>query len=577
MHPWEKHLDPWFQSHLAYPQQTLYEAVAQAAQRYPDQTALTFMGSHLSYQALIDQIRRAAQALKQTGFAAGEVATLCLPNTPHAVVFFYAVNRLGGICNMVHPLTTAHELKHITRTTKSTVLIILDGLLGQHQANLVTSGIRHTIVCSIMDYLKPTLKAGFWLTKGRKIKHGPLGPEAVTWAAFLTGAQALPDGQRQIDPQACAVYLHSGGTTGSPKTIQLSSHHFNVLAHQGPQLIGSPVDGSFDPRGLSMVAILPLFHGFGLGIGLHTILFNGMRCILVPQFSPDRLASIIRCEKPSLLAAVPTLYEGLLSSRKLEKADLSCLKAIFSGGDSLPSDLKKRFDHFVRERKGTVTLREGYGLTETVTVCCVNPMLDNRSETVGLPLADIRMKVVKPNTTQELPVGTDGEFCISGPTTMLGYLNDPQATAETVRRHPDGQDWVHTGDLGYMDEDGYFHFKQRIKRIIKVSGIPVFPSQVEEVILSVPGVVAACVVGMPHAYKMQVPKAFVVADQAISDHEQLQAQVLAACRQKLLPYAVPKALAFMTELPKTKVGKTDFIALERAELEKAASQGLPAD
>jgi long-chain acyl-CoA synthetase len=567
-HPWIAHYDPWAKPSLAYPEETLYEAFASSAERYPEQVALTFMGRHITYADLLARIDQTAACLQQIGLKKGDIATICLPNTPHAVVFFYAVNRLGGICNMVHPLTPAEELSHYIRTTESDYLFILDAFLAKHTDMLEQSRILKVVVCSIMDYLSTGLKVGFFLTKGRKIKSAPRQLKYIRWRSFLELAAEPKAYQRAAGPEACAVYLHSGGTTGSPKTIMLSSFNFNVLATQGPQIIGYPADQTFDPAGLSMVTILPLFHGFGLCMGMHTILVNGMRAILVPQFSPEILAEVIIKERPSFIAAVPTLFEGILKNEKLKKTDLSCLKSLFCGGDSLPRDLKRRFDTFLAERGATCSLREGYGLTETVTVCAVNPLLDAREETVGLPLADILMKVVEPGTDREVDPGQDGEFCVHAPTIMLGYLNDPQATAETVRVHDDGRAWVHTGDFGYMDTDGYFHFKQRIKRILKVSGIPVFPSQVEDVIAEVPGVRLACAIGVPHPYKMQVVKAFVVPEADAPDENTLRENILDRCGKALISYAVPKEIEFCDDLPRTKVGKIDFVSLERIELER---------
>jgi long-chain acyl-CoA synthetase len=565
--PWEAHYDPWFKPSLNYPELTLYELVARTARKYPDFPAISFMGRQISYARLLEQIDQAAACLARLGFKAGEVATLCLPNVPHAVVFFYAVNRLGGICNMVHPLTPAEEMSHYIRTTRSDYLIILDAMLVKQVDMLDNSRIRQTIVCSLMDYLNLGLKVGFFVTKGRKIAAAPRRDPYIKWSDFM--ALAKPDGtyQRAIGAHDCAVYLHSGGTTGTPKSIMLSSYNFNVLAFQGPQIIGFENE-KFDPTGLSMVTILPLFHGFGLCMGLHAMLVNGMRAILVPQFSPEVLADVIVKERPSFIAAVPTLFEGILNNAKLKKADLSCLKSVFCGGDSLPADLKDRFDAFIRSHNGTCTLREGYGLTETVTVCAVNPMLDSRDNSVGLPLSDVLMKVVEPGTFNELAAGSDGEFCIHAPTMMLGYLDDPAATNETIRQHPDGLRWVHTGDFGNMDGEGYFHFKQRIKRILKVSGIPVFPSQVEDTATSVAGVRMACAIGVPHPYKMQVVKLFVVPDADVTDLEDLRRRIVEHCEKTMLSYAVPREIEFRDDLPRTKVGKIDFVSLERIEMEK---------
>lgn len=562
--PWLKYYDFWFKESLDYPDATMYELLAAAAQRYPEYPAISFMGRRTSYRKLLADIDQVAGCLQTLGFKTGDVATICLPNVPHAAVFFYAVNRLGGICNMVHPLTPADELAHYIKTTRSDFLIILDAMLAKQTAMLAGSRIRKTIVCSIMDYLGLGLKIGFFLTKGRKIAPVPPESRYIRWSEFCRLAAAAPY-QRQAKPNDCAVYLHSGGTTGEPKTIMLSSFNFNVLAIQGPQIIGVKDMATYDPAGMAMVTILPLFHGFGLCMGLHTMLVNGMKAILVPQFSPEVLADIIVKERPTFIAAVPTLFEGILQNKKLQGADLSCLKAVFCGGDTLTADLKERFDQFVKDHNGTISLREGYGLTETVTVCAVNPSEQARENTVGLPLSDVLMKVIAPGTMETVAPGNDGEFCIHAPTIMMGYLDDETATRETIRRHPDGLDWVHTGDFGFMDTDGYFHFKQRIKRILKVSGVPVFPSQVEDVISAVPGVRLACVIGVPHPYKMQVVKAFVVPEDPRTDRDALSRRIIEQCEKSLIQYAAPKEIEYRDDLPRTKVGKIDFVELERQE------------
>lgn len=577
--PWTAHYDPWFKTNLDYPDATLYELLARTTSRFPDYPALTFFSRSMTFAELQTAIDQAADALTVLGFKPGNVATICLPNVPQAVIFFYAVNRLGGICNMVHPLSPADELKLYLRTAQSEYLIILDAMLAKQTEMLAAVKLRKTIVCSVMDYMGFALKTAFYLTKGRKISPMPKEAVYIRWPDFLELGKVDPSQvftnkkpyERQIDPHDCAVYLHSGGTTGEPKTIMLSSFNFNALAIQGPQIIGYEMNDSFDPRGLSMVMILPLFHGFGLCMGMHTMLANGMRCILVPQFGPEVLAEIIVKDKPTFIAAVPTLFEGILQNQKLAKADLSCLQAVFCGGDTLTSDLKNRFDSFIRERGAKCSLREGYGLTETVTVCAVNPQIDARADTVGVPLSDVLMKVIDQETLQTLPNGVNGEFCIHAPTRMIGYLNDPEATGQTIRTHADGLDWVHTGDFGFMDDDGYFHFTQRMKRILKVSGIPVFPSQIEDAVSNVPGVRMACAIGIPHPYKMQVVKLFVVPADPAANQDDLRERILAHCEKALLSYAIPKEIEFRNDLPRTKVGKIDFVALERQELAKTES------
>ncbi len=571
---WTRHYDPSFKPSVTYPEKTMYALVRDRAEQNPQRVALSFMGRQTTYGDLLARIDKLAARLAGLGMARGAVATLCLPNMPDGVVALYAVNKLGAIANMVHPLTPPQELRHYIQFTDSDYLFVLDAFLPKYVTLLAQSRIRKVIVSTISDSLPPWKAAGFWLQSGRKIPRVPVSERIVRWRELMKepSDRAL-SGQTEIetaqDARAPAVYLHSGGTTGSPKTIVLSSYNFNALAVQGPQIIGFNLD-TFDPAtaDISMVSILPMFHGFGLCMGIHAILANGMRSILVPQFSPDILAKVIQKEKPAMIAAVPTLLEGIMKSKRLANADLSCLRAVFCGGDSLPAELKTRFDAFVRARHGDCQVREGYGLTETVTVCAVNPIHANRAGTVGVPLSDIDMKVVEPDTENEVPIGQDGEFCVAGPTVMMAYLHDAEATAGTVRVHADGQRWVHTGDFGCVDADGFFHFKQRIKRILKVSGIPVFPSQIEDVLAQVPGIREACVIGVPHPYKMQEVKAFVVRADDSPGEDELRQAIVRHCREHVIPYAVPAEIEFRAGLPRTKVGKIDFVALEREELIK---------
>ncbi|MHB8961573.1 MAG: class I adenylate-forming enzyme family protein [Saccharofermentanales bacterium] len=564
---WTAFYDKEFPASMEYPDKTMYELFAGSARSNADLIACSFMGTGIRFRQLSDTVDQVAEQLSARGMQKGEVATICLPNIPQAVIAFYALNRLGLIANMVHPLTPSQELEGIIRQTGSRYLFTLDAFLPKYEQMLPTTENVFTVVCAIGDYLSPIKKAAFYLAKGRKISRLPPDMRRIPWPDLLKvpdggigrSARGSMDGYvRRSGPKDCAVYLHSGGTMGSPKTIMLSSYNMNVLALQGPAIIGIG-----NPAGTSMATILPLFHGFGLCMGMHTMMVNGITAILVPVFSAENLASLLRKEKPNFIAAVPTLLEGIMKNKKLAKTDLSYLKAVFCGGDTLTEELKSRFDTFLRNHRCTCTVREGYGLTETVTVCAVNPIVNNRPGTVGIPLADMVMKITEPGTFSELPAGSPGEICISGPTMMLGYLNDPEATALAIRTHPDGKRWVHSGDYGFMDTDGYFHFTQRIKRIIKVSGIPVFPSQIEEVISRIPGVREVSAIGIPHPYKMQVVKAFVVPEEGISADEGFADRIRKVCEEQMIHHAVPAKVEFRKELPRTKVGKVDTVSLEK--------------
>ncbi len=541
---------------------TMYELVRERTPQYAERTAVDFLGHRIRFPRMLDEIDRAADGLTRAGVGPDDVVTLCLPNTPHAVVAFYAANRIGCVANMVHPLSPPEELSRSMVGAHSRVLVILDAFLPKHRERLAKDGVRLVVACSLPDYLPAVKAALFSATSGRKIPKVVEGAGLLRWRSLFRKGPVAPYGPRTL-PDGPAVYLHSGGTTGSPKTVVLSSMNFNLLALEGPAIIGVE-----DTAGQSMVSILPFFHGFGLCMGMHAMIVNGITAILVPKYSAEELAHVVRKTRPTLMAGVPTLFDGMASNPKLRKVDLSSLQAVFCGGDSLPVDLKRRFDAFLKAHGATCTLREGYGLTETVTVCCVNPVVGDREGTVGLPLHGMRMCVVEPGTERILPFGQNGEICVHSPTTMLGYLDDPQATDEALHVHADGRTWVHTGDFGSMDEDGYVRFVQRLKRIIKVSGVPVFPSQVEDTVMEMPEIASACAVGVPDPHRMQTVQLHVVPNAGVSADEALRERILAHCRENLLVYAVPTSVLFRDRMPLTLVGKIDAKALERESVQE---------
>ena len=359
-----------------------------------------------------------------------------------------------------------------------------------------------------------------------------------------------------------AVVLYSGGTTGTTKGILLSNLNFNALAAQ--IIATNPI---FRP-GDKMLAAMPIFHGFGLGVSIHSMLGNGGRCILVPRFTPESYAKlIIKCQC-NFIAGVPTLFEALLRQNCMDDADLSCLKGVFSGGDSLSIELKKRFDKFLYDHNAKIQIREGYGTTECVTASCLTPLHMAKEGSIGQPFPDTYYTIVEPGTVNEVDYGTEGEICISGPTVMMGYVNHPEENEATLRVHEDGKTWVHTGDLGYMDEDGFVYFKQRIKRMIITSGYNVYPSQLENILDAHELVQMSCVIGIPDTLKIQKVKAFIMLKPGVKPSAENKAVLLDYCRKNMAKYAMPYDIEFRETLPKTLVGKVAYRQLEEEELGK---------
>lgn len=563
---------PWLKSYgdiparLPYPEGTLFDAFQDAAKRYPELTAYEFMGKRTDYAAAIAEVLRCAKALRVIGIRENDRVTICLPNCPQAVTMFYAVNVVGAIANMVHPLSSEGEIRFYLEDSRSVAAITLDQFHEKFQNARKGTQLKTLIIASVKDALSPVMKLGYAVTQGRKVPPVPKDTDALLWKDFMKRGSAFkgsPFVKRDAtDP---AVILYSGGTTGTTKGILLTNLNFNAL---GLQLVSS---NECFTSGVIMLSIMPMFHGFGLGVGVHTMLMNGGNCILVPRFTPDSIAGLIKKHRPNFMAGVPTLYEAILRSPASRDLDMSCFKGIFSGGDSLSVELKKRFDKFLREHGGTIEIREGYGTTECVTASCVTPERESREGSIGVPLPDMYYKIVRPGTEEEIAYGEEGEICLAGPTVMVEYVNQPEETAATLKVHADGMTWVHTGDLGFMDEDGFIYFRQRIKRMIITSGYNVYPSQIENILDANEYIHMSCVIGVPDPLKVQKVKAFVMLKPGVIPSDLVKNEIYEYCTKHIAKYAMPYDIEFRAILPKTLVGKVAYRELEQEELKKTVS------
>ena len=565
--PWEPFMGQ-VPMHLDYFQGTMFEAVEKIAREHPDFTAFTFMGKATSYRTLIEETERCARALRAVGVKEGDKLTIAMPNCPQAIYMFYGVNRVGAIANMIHPLSAEKEIEFYLNVSDSRIAITLDQFYGKFASILANTGVETLIIATIKDALSPLMKIGYQLTQGRKIAKVPAdAPKVLLWKNFLKKAKDFsgdPAVRRAAEDPA--VILYSGGTTGTTKGIVLTNLNFNALGQQ--VVAANPI---FKP-GDKMLAAMPLFHGFGLGVCVHTMLSQGGHCILIPRFTAASYAKDLVKYRCNLIAGVPTLYEALLRLPSMEGADLSCLKGVFSGGDSLSIELKKKFDKFLADHGATIQVREGYGTTETVTACCLTPLTKAKEGSIGIPFPDTYIKVVEPGTDKELPYGQEGEILLAGPTVMKEYMKHPEETAQTLRHHADGLTWVYTGDLGVMDEEGFIYFRGRAKRMIISSGYNVYPAQIENILDANDKVQMSCVIGVPDAYKMQKVKAFVKLAADVPATEETKQELLDYCRKRIAKYAMPYDIEFRDEMPKTLVGKVAYRVLEEQELAKIKAQ-----
>ena len=560
---------PWLNNYgsvpprLDYHTGSMWEAILDIENKYPRYVAYDFMGSKTTFSEFKDQVDVCAKALAGIGIKAGDKVTICMPNCPQTVIMFYAVNVVGAIANMVHPLSSENEIAFYLKESNSVAAITLDQFYGKFAAIRNNVKLPNLIIASVKDALSPIMKIGYSLTAGRKIRKIPADAPVVLWNDFIKAGKAYSgEYKAQNKGNDGAVILYSGGTTGVTKGILLSNYNFNALA---AQIVAT--NPMFTP-GDRMLAVMPMFHGFGLGVSIHSMLANGGRCVLVPRFTPESYAKLMIKHRCNFIAGVPTLYEALLHQSVMDGADLSCLKGVFSGGDSLSIELKKKFDKFLADHGATIKVREGYGTTECVTASCLTPLHLAKEGSIGQPFPDTYYKIVVPGTHDEVPYGTDGEICIAGPTVMMEYVNHPDETAQTLQTHEDGMKWVHTGDLGYMDEEGFIYFKQRIKRMIITNGYNVYPSQLENILDAHELVQMSCVIGVPDQKKIQKVKAFIVLKTGVSASEENKKTIMEYCKKNIAKYALPYDIEFRDQLPKTLVGKVAYRILEEEEAAK---------
>lgn len=560
--PWEKSMGD-VPMHLDYFEGSMFDKVKSIAEKYPNNIAFNFMGKATTYRMLIDNIEKCAKALKTIGVRENDCVTIAMPNCPQAIYAFYAVNLIGGIANMIHPLSAEKEIEFYLNESNSVTAITLDQFYHKFENIRTNTKVVNIVIASIKDELSRPIKAGYMLTEGLKMKKIPSDAPVIRWKQFMSLANACFYNyavKRESDDDA--VILYSGGTTGTTKGIVLTNKNFNALSQQ--IIATNPMFRVGD----KMLAAMPLFHGFGLGVCVHSMLASGGRCILIPRFTAKSYAKQITKYRCNFIAGVPTLYEALLRLPSMEKADLSSLKGVFSGGDSLSVELKKKFDKFLYDHKATIQVREGYGTTETVTACCLTPVNMFKEGSIGIPFPDTYIKIVKPGTDEELPYGEEGEILLAGPTVMSRYWDKPEETANTLRKHEDGLTWVYTGDLGYMDNEGFIYFKGRAKRMIISSGYNIYPAQLENIIDAHEDVQMSCVIGVPDSYKMEKVKAFVVLKPGIPQNEETKEKIMSYCKKHIAKYAMPYDIEFRDDMPKTLVGKVAYRVLEEEELAK---------
>lgn len=564
---------PWYDYYkevphnLEYFKGTMVEYIMETALKYPNLYALEYYNNRVTYKEFIDKIIDCAKALKVIGVKEGDIVSICMPNTPSALYMFYAVNLIGGVSNMIHPLSSEKEIEMYLNKTKSKVIMTIDFTYKKVINIINNTSIKTVIVSSAGDDLKGLKKKVYQIYKAdvtkavKKIKQVFLkafqNRSVTSYKKFiLHGRGYYEDYTSKKQDTDTAVILYSGGTSGTPKGINLSNKAFNALALEAHYMC-KPVKA-----GDSILSIMPIFHGFGLGVCIHTCLHIGMKCILIPIFKGKNLGKIIRKTRPNFMVGVPTLFEALYNNKKLKDGDFSSINCIVSGGDLISEEAYNRYNEMFQKYGAKAKIRVGYGLTESCAATCLSPADIHKESSIGIPFPDTIYKIVKIGTTKEVKPLEDGEICISGPTLMQGYLDEEEETSKVLRKHNDGNIWLHTGDIGCIDEDGFIYFKSRLKRMIVSSGYNIYPSYIENIINKHEYVKTSTVIGKKDKYRGQIAKAYIVLKKEVKLTDEVKEEIKNHCKKYIAKYSMPRIFEFKKELPKTLVGKIAYQELE---------------
>lgn len=556
---WYEHQNPkkWIPE---YPEHSMYEHLRRGVKNYPNLTAVEFQGKKYTYKEMLENIEYVAKALVSIGVKKGDTVSIVTPNTPQALFMIYAVNRIGAIANMIHPLLSATEIQKFIEDTDSVAILTLDMIYPKFaKIKWNTTKEPKMILSRIVDALPLYAKPVYASQNKLKLNFNP-EHDIIYWNALIKLGKEknpiLPKDDGQADDTA--VILYSGGTSGTPKGVMITNMNINSLA-----MHTYDIGGIEDVVGLKSLALMPMFHGFGLVICVHAMLCLGFHIYLLPKYDFNACSKLIFKKKINCIYGVPGLYEALIRTPEIDKADLSFMKLLVCGGDKLPEKLQKRVNKVLKNGGADVVLSEAYGQTECVAGCSINPWFDTRPGSAGIAYPDVHFKIVKPDTQEELPAGEDGELCVSGPIVMKGYYKNEEATKKALQVHSDGKLWLHTGDMFSKDKDGYIYFRQRNSRMIICGGYNVYATQVEDAIGTCHAVAQSCVVGIKDRIYGQKIAAVVVLNSKDADKEAIKTKIMECCKNNLAEYSLPHEIIFRDELPVTNMGKVDYLSLEK--------------
>lgn len=537
---------------------TLFENLYKNNKNYPSDIAINYMGRKITYRELFENIDKTEAAFLKAGVKEQDIVTIALPSIPEVLYCVYALNKIGAVSNMIHPLAGKEETINYINEVKSRIVVIFDGAYDAIEGSVSKTTAEKIIVASPRDSLPPALKFAYSL----KVKKPNLDEKTyISWKSFIKAGkrQLLSDFNK--DCHSMALISHTGGTTGDPKGVMCSDVSCNSLMWQ--------ILCNFEyERQETCMAVLPPFVNYSLVESMMGMLAVGFVVVLIPSYKPEQFAKYVRKYRPNEILSIPSYWEALLRIDGIEKEDFSCLKHLIYGGESMSAEMEAEINHLLSMCGARTELCKGIGATEMVAGATVSYIGCNPPNSVGIPMVKTNCKIVEPGTMDEISYNEEGEICFAGDTLMLGYYNNVEATEEVVKRHKDGELWLHTGDIGYIDEDGIIYVTGRIKRIIMTkdkSGqvTKMFPDRIEKAICNDPSVELCCVIGIPDKDRINYPKAIVVLKEGIEKNKDLEQEIINTCKNSLPDYMIPEKIEFRNELPRTPRGKVDYRALER--------------
>lgn len=540
------------------PECTIYEYLYDNNKDFPNDIALIYLGKNITYGEMFKNIEMTAKALISLGVKANDIVTVALPSIPEALYLVYAINKIGAVANMIHPLAGENEIINYLNEVKSTHFFMFYGTYEIVKNALKKTSVKKGVVVSVAESLPFGIKQLYRLKAKEKSTFNT--PILMSWGNFLKQGKNTSISDFKKAPTTPAIISHTGGTTGEPKGVVLSDVNINTLIWE----IGCSLPHE---RQETMLVVLPPFVNYSLVNGMLEPLAFGFKTVMIPKYEPDKFDEYVNKYHPNHTNSIPAYWEALLSNDRMKTTDCSCLRHIFYGGEGMNKKTEESVNELLLSRGAKYRLAKGLGSTEMVSAATATYQECNLLGSVGIPLLKVNCKIVDPDTGKELFCNQEGEICFSGPQLMIGYYENQSATNDIIKIHEDGKRWLHTGDLGYLNNDGVLFVSGRIKRIIMTKGndgiaTKMFPDRIEKVIMNHKAVELCCAIGIPDDTRINYSRVYVVLADGYSDKENITKEILSICYEKLPEYMVPEEIVYRSDLPRTDRGKVNYRALE---------------